>query len=285
MRILKKILKITIIILVVLFTGLLIAAHMILKPRSDEKIIEKLQTAYTNPVIHHKTFGDYEYRTIHLQKKLDTTLPILIFAHGSPGSTMDFKRYLKDSLLNARANIITYERIGYGPRNHGKTPANMAVELSILHDVIDEYPEGKVVLAGYSYGGSVILASEKSYKYKVSMASAVVGEYEPMFKTLSFYKWKLTRWLLPPKVKAAAKEKYAHVEEFPRYKDKWNRSPSKVINIHGDKDWIVPYKNSEFLQEIFDQDKFTMVTIPGGGHELIWSDFELIKAELLKTLN
>ena len=117
------------------------------------------------------------------------------------------------------------------------------------------------------------------------MASAVVGEYEPMFKALNFYKWKLTRWLLPAKVKAAAKEKYAHVDEFPKYKDQWNKSPSKIVNIHGDKDWIVPYKNSEFLQQVIDKGKFDMVTIEGGGHDLIWTDFNLIKAEILKTVN
>ncbi len=284
MRLFKKILKILLISLFIIVIGLLITAHLFLRPESDKKILSKLQTNYTSPVIAHKSFNDYEYRAIYLQERMDTTLPILIFVHGSPGSAMDFQRYLTDSLLNFRANIIAYERVGYGPKNHGNTPADMEVELGVLHDLIATYPQDKVVLAGYSYGGPIVLASDKNYKYKVAMASAVVGEYEPMFKALSFYKWKLTRWMLPPKVKAAAKEKYAHLEEFPKYRNKWNKSPAKVINIHGDEDWIVPYKNSEFLEEIFDTEKFTMVKIPGGGHELIWSDFDLIKSQLLKAL-
>jgi pimeloyl-ACP methyl ester carboxylesterase len=117
------------------------------------------------------------------------------------------------------------------------------------------------------------------------MASAVVGEYEPMFGILNFYKWKLTRPLVPSMLKAAAKEKFAHLSDLPNFKDKWNLSPSKVVNIHGDKDFIVPYKNSIFLQDIIDTDKFTMVTIKDGGHDLIWSHFDLIKAEILKTLH
>ncbi|NNC69399.1 MAG: alpha/beta hydrolase [Flavobacteriaceae bacterium] len=284
MKILKKIFKIIFIVLMVLVIGLIITAHILLQPKTDKKLVKKLTTRYTDPIIHHRTYKTYEYRTIHLQKRIDTTLPILIFVHGSPGSILDFKRYLKDSMINAKSNIISYERIGYGPKNYGKTPADLEVELGVLHDLVKEYPEEKIVLAGYSYGGPVILASDKNYKYKVSMASAVVGEYEPMFIALSFYKWKLTRWLMPPTVRAAAKEKYAHVDEFSEYKNRWNESPAKVINIHGDKDWIVPYKNSEFLQQIFEKDKFEMVTIPGGGHELIWSDFELIRAVILKTL-
>ena len=180
---------------------------------------------------------------------------------------------------------MAYERIGYGPDNLGRSPADMEVELGVLHHLISDYPTEKIVLAGYSYGGPVVLASDKKYKYKVSMASAVVGELEPMFDVLAFYNWKLTRWMIPAKARAAAKEKYAHLEEFPKFKEKWNLSPSKVINIHGDQDWIVPYANSEFLQSIFDKDQFSMVTIPEGGHELIWSHFELIRSELLKTLN
>ena len=284
MRLFKKISKIILSIVIILIVGLLIAAHILLKPRSDNKIIDKLTTSHTNPVIYHRSYQNYRYRSIHLQKQLDTTLPILIFVHGSPGSALDFQRYMKDSLLNARANIIAYERIGYGPNNHGNTPADMKVELGVLHHLIQDYPVEKIVLAGYSYGGPVVLASNRNYKYKISMASAVVGQYEPMFKALFLYNWKLTRWMLPPKVRAAAKEKYAHRSEFESYSDQWNLSPAKVINIHGDKDWIVPYKNSEYLRGIFDVDKFEMVTIQGGGHELIWSDFELIKEKILQTL-
>lgn len=284
MRIIKKILKIVAIILLVGIIGLLIAARQFLKPESDNDIIENVSNSYTNPTISTYQYKDFNYRVLELQKEIDTTLPVLIFVHGSPGSMLDFKRYLNDSLLNERFNLVAYERIGYGPDNLGKTPAEMEVELGVLHQVVDNYGAENVVLAGYSYGGPVILASDKNYKYKVSMASAVVGEYEPMFGVLTFYKWKLTRWMIPAKGRAAAKEKYAHLDEFPEYKERWNMSPAKVINIHGDQDWIVPYKNSEFLQSIFDRDKFEMVTIPGGGHELIWTNFELIKQELLKTL-
>ena len=285
MRLFKRILKIVGVVLFVLISGLLIAAHQFLKPTSDQKIKKELNTNYTTPTIKYNKFKDYEYRVVSTRSELDTTLPILIFVHGSPGAAMDFERYLKDSTLNARANLVAYDRVGYGPKNNGNTPADLKVEVAILHDLIKEYPEEKIVLAGYSYGGPVILASDKNYKYKISMAAAVVGEYEPMFKALVFYDFKATRWLMPAKARAAAKEKYAHVEEFPQYKEVWNSSASKIINIHGDEDWIVPYKNSEFLQEIIDANKFEMVTIKGGGHDLIWTNFDLIKKELLKTLD
>ena len=285
MRKFKKILKVISIVIGFLFIGLLVAAHILLRPASDEKITDKLSIGIAQPNIFKKEFKGFDYRVIAMQKEIDTTLPTLVFVHGSPGSPLDYKRYLNDSSLNRKANLITYERVGYALKNLGNAQGTLAFELELLHDLIRDIPEEKVILVGYSYGGSVILASNKKYKYKISMASAVVGEYEPMFGVLNFYKWKLTRPLVPPMLRAAAKEKYAHLIDLPKYKEKWNMSPSKVVNIHGDKDFIVPFKNSEFLEHTIDTDKFTMVIIKGGGHDLIWTNFDLIKSEILKTFN
>ena len=281
----KKFFKITILILLGLFVALLIAVHVLLKPASDEKVVTELSKGIGQPHISKNSYKGFEYRTIAMQKELDSTLPVLVFVHGSPGSSLDYKRYFNDTLLNKNFNLLTYDRIGYGESNLGKVQGSIAFELEVLHDLIKDIPVENIVLAGYSYGGPVILASEKNYKFKVSMASAVVGEFEPMFGILNFYKWKLTRPLIPSMLKAAAKEKFAHLTDLPAYKNKWNVSPSKVVNIHGDKDFIVPYKNSMFLQGIIDADKFKMVTIKDGGHELIWSHFDLIKSEILKTLH
>ena len=284
MRKVKKIFKIILIVITTLFIVLLISAHIFLKPASNEKVIEKLSKGIVKPYITTNTYKAYDYRVIHMQKNLDTTLPTLIFVHGSPGSSLDYKRYLNDSLLNKKANLIAYDRVGYGQTNLGEIQGTLSFELEILHDLIKEMPENNIILLGYSYGGPVILASNKNYKYKISLASAVVGEFEPMFGILNVYKWKLTKPLIPAMFRAAAKEKYAHLTDFPKYNDKWNLSPSKIVNIHGDKDFIVPYKNSEYLEKTIDSNKFTMVTIKGGGHDLIWTNFELIKSEILKTL-
>ncbi|MDX5586213.1 MAG: alpha/beta fold hydrolase [Aureibaculum sp.] len=281
---LKKILKIIGIVLGILMIGIFIAAHVLLKPRSDEKVLEKLDNLHHKPHIYYNLYKEHTYRVVGMQKKIDTTLPTLVFVHGSPGSVLDFSRYFKDSLINTKANILGYDRIGYGVNNAGEVNGTIAFELEILHDVTKNIPSEKIILIGYSYGGPVILASPKQYKYKVSLASSISADLEPMFWSLNLYKWELTRPLLPKVLRAASEEKYAHLSNLPNYEEKWNVSPSPIVNIHGDEDWIVPYKNSINLEKKIDKNKFTMVTIGGGGHELIWSDFTLIKNEILKIL-
>ena len=284
MRILKKILKITGIVIGILLIGLLIAAHIFLKPSSDKKVLERLANTHHKPHITYNTYKDFAYRVVTMQQEIDTLLPTLVFVHGSPGSLLDYGRYYKDSLLNTKANIIGYDRVGYGLGNAGNVQGSIAFELEILHDVIKDIPPEKIVLVGYSYGGPIVLASSKPYKYKVSLASAISGDLEPMFWMLNFYKWRLTRPLIPSLLKAAAKEKFSHLSDLKNYDDKWNVSTAPVIDIQGDKDWIVPYENSKILQQKMKDKDFTMVTIKGGGHGLVWTNFELIKNEILKTL-
>jgi hypothetical protein len=46
----------------------------------------------------------------------------------------------------------------------------------------------------------------------------------------------------------------------------------------------VPFENSVFLREKIGSDKFTLITLEGEGHALVWTKFDRIKEELLKIL-
>jgi pimeloyl-ACP methyl ester carboxylesterase len=285
MKKIKKILKITAATIGILFLILFVSIHILLIPKSDKKIIEKLTNPFSTPHIYYNQYKNFKYRVVAMQKEIDTTLVTVVFVHGSPGSSLDFKEYLKDSSINLGANLIAYDRVGYGPENTGNVQGSISFELKILNDVIKEIDPQKIVLVGYSYGGPIVLASPKNYKYKVSLASAISGSLEPMFWTLNFYKWKITKPLIPSILRAAAKEKFSHLKDLPKYDKKWNISPAPVVNIQGNEDWIVPFENSNILQKKITPKKFSMVTIKGGGHGLVWSNFPLIRNEIVKTLH
>ena len=280
----RKVLKVTGWTLAVLMLILGYLLYRFTSPNSDQEIIDKFKGETYHPHIAYRNFKGYKVRVVQMQEKIDTTLPILFFVHGSPGSSMDFQRYMKSEDLNKTANIISYDRVGYGQLYTGEVLPSLAEEVELLHHLMKGMDTKKVILAGYSYGGTVIMASAKSYKKKIALAAAVRGDLEPMFWAINLYKWPLTRPLVPEVFKAAAIEKLRHVKELEAYEQKWNISPSRVLSIHGKDDFIVPFQNSLFLKSLFDPKKFSLIPLEGGDHSLIWSNFDLIKSELLKSV-
>lgn len=261
----------------------LVLFNLFFKPKSDVDIRNTFLEQQTEIHIQNLNFQGESFRIISTRKEIDTTLPNLIFVHGSPGSALDYKRYLFDAELNSKANLIAYDRVGYAPLSVGSIQT-ISFETDLLNSIIAEMDISKTILVGYSYGGPIALASKKEYKRIILCAPAVYSEVEPMFWFLNFYKWKATRWLLPDLLQAASKEKLQHQDDLKNFELNWSENPSEILAIHGDDDWIVPYSNSEYLEQQFPKEKFEMLTLEDAGHELIWSRFDEIKAALLKVI-
>ena len=259
--------------------------HDFISPKSDEQVLEILQSGGISPNIRKVDFKGHKVRVIEMQKELDTALPILFLVHGSPGSAIDFKRYLRDRDILSRANVVSYDRIGYNRESTGKVLPSLAEELELLHRILEAFPARKVVLAGYSYGGTLVMASDREFRKKIVLAPAVKGELEPMFLAMKLYEWPLTKRFIPKVFQGAAEEKLRHVRELPAYAEVWTESPSPVISIHGNKDHIVPYANSLYLQRIFPAEQFELITLEKGNHALIWNEYQRIKEQILQCLD
>lgn len=261
----------------------IILINIFFKPKSDVTIQESFKDSDIEVFINYKNFKANNIRIISTRKEVDTLLPNLVFVHGSPGSAMDYEKYLKDKDLNKKANIFAYDRMGYGEENLRKVTI-IAREIELLNSITDSIGAPNTVIVGYSYGGPIALGSKKLYKKIVLPAPAVYSEVEPMFWAINFYRWRLTRWLMPEILQAASIEKLQHQEDLRKHQENWGNTLSSVYAIHGNKDWIVPIGNSEFIEKQFKNECFEMLELDGAGHDLIWSRYEVIKNELIKVL-
>lgn len=133
----KKTLKIIGIIFFVVFTLLIIQFYRFSTPKSDKKINKEFIENESAVYIKHQKFKNFEYRVLRTQKELDTTLPTIVFIHGSIGSALDFKQYLFDADLNKKANLISYDRIGYGTVQTGNVQESIAFEVELLNNLIE----------------------------------------------------------------------------------------------------------------------------------------------------
>lgn len=284
-RLIRKIFKITGWTLLAAFFVVAYLIYSFISPSSEAEIIKKFEGYAAQPVISYQMYKDHKVRVIGMQKEIDSLLPTLFFVHGSPGSSMDFQRYLRDDELNLLANIVSYDRIGYGPERTGEVLNSLQEEVDLLHELLEGFDVTKVIIIGYSYGGTVIMASELDYMKKIALAASVKGELEPMFWAMNLYRWKLTRPLIPKVFKGASIEKFRHVTELGQYEKRWGASGAEVLSIHGKEDFIVPYENSVYLQKLLGRTKFSLIPLEEGNHSLIWTNFDLIKTELIKSVS
>ena len=280
----RKVLKITGVILVLILMLLIILFYRFSSPKSDKKITEKFTKMNVEVFLNDRQFKNYTYRVLEFQKEIDTTLPIIVFIHGSIGSALDFKRYLSDTEINDSANLISYDRIGYGVHHTGNVLESIANETQLLHELLSGLDKSKIILVGYSYGGPIALASMNKYKKIILLAPAVYSQVEPLPWALNLYKWKASKWLIPEIWKAASKEKLSHKSDLQNFENNWNKNPSQIISIHGKEDWIAPIENSLYLKEKFSSVQFELVTLNNAGHGLVWSNFDEIKKIILQQL-
>ncbi|MGJ8745857.1 alpha/beta fold hydrolase [Polaribacter sp.] len=268
--------------LLVVFVLLYAVFYYFTSPKSDEKILSKFEDSLVKPIITHETFNGFDFRKLSIINNVN--FPTVVFVHGTIGSCVDFLAYLKDTELSKKANFISYDRIGYNYEDKNNVQESIGFEARMLQHITENLSTKNTIVVGYSYGGPIVLADTTKYKKVVLLAPAVYSKVEPMPWMIHLYNWKTTRWLVPKIWKQASKEKLSHQRDLRNYEQNWLENPNKIISIHGDDDGIVPYANSEYLKEEFSAEQFTLITIPGAGHSLVWSEFEFIKTAFLKLL-
>jgi len=278
----KKIIK----IIFILFFALFVVAYVLFvtytSPKSDKEINKIFSKSLIEAKLTKEKFKGFSYRKISVIK--DNSLPTIVFVHGTIGSLANFSEYLCDSLLQSKTNMIAYDRVGYNYKDKNQTQESIAFETDLLKDLTKNIDRDKLILVGYSYGGPIALAFKEHVKKIVLLAPALYSKVEPIPWMINFYKWKLTRWLVPNIWKQASKEKMSHKKDLQNFENTWQNTSNQIISIHGDSDWIVPFENSINLQKAFPENQFKLIPIKKASHDLVWSNNTLIKKQLLTVL-
>lgn len=146
MILLKKILKIIFVFILLAFIALYVAFRIFTAPKSDIDILKSYKESTIKPILTKESFKGFDYRKISIQK--DTTLPTLVFVHGTIGSINDFSRYLSDNELQNKVNMVAYDRVGYNYKDKNPTQESIAFERNMLQNLIKDINPNKVILVG-----------------------------------------------------------------------------------------------------------------------------------------
>lgn len=196
----------------------------------------------------------------------------LLFIHGSPGSSSDFKAYLENPELVEKSDVYAVDRPGYGYSNWGKVKTSIYAQCLLLSPLLDSlnHQYKKVIIIGHSYGGPLAAALPLMYADKVYKALLIAPALDPKLEKIFWFsplgKKAPARWFAPKALQMAADEKYEHADALIELWDKvkGNEFNGEVIHMHGTSDNIVTYENVNFSKKLFS--KLKIKTIKDGNH-------------------
>ena len=104
---------------------------------SDKDVIKSFNKVNQTPKIYHTTYKGKKMRYI-ASKPFNNNLPTVLFLHGAPGSSSDFYRYLKDTVLSKKANLISIDRLGYGYSDYGNSETSLTEQAESAYTILKE---------------------------------------------------------------------------------------------------------------------------------------------------
>lgn len=230
-------------------------------------------------------------RTIHYVVSGDSTKPVVIFVHGSPGSLSAFIDFMVDTVLLQRALLITTDRPGFGYSNFGVAEPSLQKQAALLKPLLDKYEGNRpIILVGHSLGGPVVARMAMDYPAQVDglvlVAASIDPELEP---NETWFRAPLATpflsWLLPSSLRASNEEIYHAKPALQQMLPLWSSITCPVIVIQGEKDDLVPPGNADFAARMLVNASLTLVRRENVNHFIPWSHPELIRDAIVEILH
>ncbi|MEP6949599.1 MAG: alpha/beta fold hydrolase [Ginsengibacter sp.] len=173
---------------------------------------------------------------------------LILYFHGNTKSIKGWARYAKD-FYRYQYDVVLVDYRGFGKSTGKRGEKAMFNDMQVVYDsLVVQYHENHILVYGRSLGSGFAtkLASDNSPRYLILDA--------PFY---SFQK-AVQRFIpiLPMK----------YVLRYQLQTDKWIRKVNcHTYILHGTKDWLIPIKHSEQLQQL-NPHKITLIRIQGAGH-------------------
>lgn len=263
----------------------LLSRCFIMKNRWSDKKAYKVFAAKKVPLSIHDTVINKHH--LHFAISGADSLPTLVFIHGSPGSWMNYMKYMWDTAMQKKFRIVSIDRPGFGYSDFGKAlhlQEQCNIILPVLQSIKTDQP---MYLCGHSMGGPIAIqlaASDPELFEMIIIAAGAIDVQQEKKET-----WRKVMnvrplcWLLPGAFAPSNKELLYLKKDLVPLQGQFEKVICKVYFIHGTEDTWVPIQNIEYGKHMLVNAKsVTVDTIPGVGHEFPWENREVFTGLLLK---
>jgi esterase/lipase len=180
----------------------------------------------------------------------DSIKPLLVFVHGSPGSWFNYMKYMWDSAMRTKYNMISVDRPGFGFSNFGETK-NIFEQADGLLALLHQEAKGrKIILAGHSMGGPIVSAMAQKEPDFVNTLILMAASIDLGQETKE--KWRIImhknplKYLLPGAFRPSNDELLQLKKDLVILDKNFDKITCKVIFVHALGDNMVPFENVNF---------------------------------------
>ncbi|MCG2612895.1 alpha/beta hydrolase [Terrimonas sp. NA20] len=250
---------------------------------SDQKAQRIFQAKKIPLGIHDTLIGN---RHLHYAITGSDSLPALVFIHGSPGSWMNYSRYMWDSLMLKKFRMISIDRPGFGHSDFGKA-VHLQEQTALILPVLKSLKNGQpMYLCGHSMGGPVVvdLASKEPglFKKVIIVAGALDINQEAKETWRHIMNVRPLYWLLPGAFAPSNTELLYLKKDLVQLQLSFDKVKSDILFIHGDEDTWVSIKNIGYgQQKMINAGNIQADTIFGADHMIPWKNQEKFREILL----
>ena len=108
--------------------ALVIYGLKVLELRMNEKKYQKATKDNGHGYVLNAEQYEAAEKTMNYVEIGNDTLPMILLLHGSPGSSMDWKELMSDSLILDKAYLVAVDRPGYGYSSFGEVESSVITQ-------------------------------------------------------------------------------------------------------------------------------------------------------------
>lgn len=285
MKFLKRFLKWFSITFALGFIGIVIFIHTVNFSPDEETIQSAFSSLEYTPEF--KSFV-HEGRDMHYVAIGDTSKPVVLFVHGSPGAWDNFLGFLANESLLEKFRLIAVDRPGFGKSGDGIPERSLVKQAADINQVLTR-ENASAILVGHSYGGPVIVRMAIDAPELTDGLIIVAGSVDPKLEKTKWYQvpvhYKILSWILPGMLYSTNEEIIALKSELEDMEPLWDKITQPVSVIQGGLDDLVPKENADFAEMKLVNTSVTMIEVDQMNHFVPWSNPDLIRDELTRMLN
>lgn len=254
--------------------------------KSDDQIMGNLHSYPIIKSIDTARIGSRQITYLITQKEEKKKKEAIIFVHGSPGSLDAFLKYMHNEPLLSKADLISYDRPGFGHSGFGQSLPSLRGQARILQGLMKELGYDHYWLVGHSYGASVILQACVDGTPDISgigiIAGSVTYDMEPVAGWRKWFDLPFIRPIMPTSLRVSNDELMSLRGDLRMIDDDWLEIKQPVTIMHGTKDILVPFENLEIAQQkLTNSDSVRTLIFEDENHFILWTQTEQIVKELL----